>query len=57
MASKLRSFFTEERQLVLKLDIFMLVWAFITGLTKDMDQVRLRTDLILEAITDFRIIS
>ena len=57
MASKLRSLFTEERQLVLKLDIFMLVWAFITGLTKDMDQVRLRTDLILEAITDFRIIS
>ena len=57
MASKLRSFFTEERQLVLKLDIFMLVWAFITGLTKDMDQVCLRADMILEAITDSRMIS
>lgn len=39
MTSKLQKFLTPERLLVLKLDIFMLVWAFITGLTKDMDQV------------------
>lgn len=39
MTSKLQRYLSPERRLVLKLDIFMLVWAFITGLTKDMDQV------------------
>ncbi|KAH8602687.1 major facilitator superfamily domain-containing protein [Bisporella sp. PMI_857] len=28
----------DERRLVLKLDIYLLVWAFVAGLTKDMDQ-------------------
>ncbi|KKY14504.1 putative pantothenate transporter fen2 [Diplodia seriata] len=31
-------FANPERRLLLKIDIFLLAWAFVAGLTKDMDQ-------------------
>lgn len=33
-----RRFRTRERVLVTKLDVFLMSWAFVAGITKDMDQ-------------------